>query len=81
MSSKECGGLWDGKQSLSVEPSRLDLILHTEVSLPGSEGGVQSLHLDQQDDLYLDITGEPASESMAGRLGHAAPGSGSGGGS
>lgn len=37
-------------------------------------------HLDQQDDLYLDITGEPASESMAGRLGHAAPGSGSGGG-
>lgn len=46
MSSKECGGLWDGKQKLSVEPSKLDLILHIEVSLPGSEGGVQSLHLD-----------------------------------
>ena len=28
-------------------------------------------HLDQQDDLYLDITGEPARESMAGRLKHA----------
>lgn len=38
-------GLRDGKHSLSLETSRLDLTLPTKVSLPGPEGGDQGLCL------------------------------------